>query len=134
MDPAASGTTLGRPELRKLIADCHAGKIAQRVDRRSLADGFAMKPTSRAAMSGGWAVKADGGVRGITLANKGHDTWAIQGWLVIGRSREDRSKRAWSMANNTGLDEADVEPGDLRTRRCQNATGLWSHHLSNSGY
>src|SRR5260370_26596503 len=36
-----------------------------------------------------------------------------------------RSKRAWSMANNTGLDEADVEPGDLRTRLCQNATGLW---------
>src|SRR5258707_1328452 len=28
------------------------------------------------------------------------------------------------MANNTGLDEADVEPGDLRTRLCQNATGL----------
>src|SRR6266478_5437628 len=27
------------------------------------------------------------------------------------------------MANNTGLDEADVEPGDLRTRLCQNATG-----------
>src|SRR5713101_1695327 len=27
-----------------------------------------------------------------------------------------RSKRAWSIANNTGLDEADVEPGDLRTR------------------
>src|SRR6266849_6871484 len=26
------------------------------------------------------------------------------------------------MANNTGLDEADVEPGDLRTRLCQNAT------------
>src|SRR5260370_37735173 len=35
------------------------------------------------------------------------------------------SKRAWSMANNTCLDEADVEPGDLRTRLCQNATGLW---------
>src|SRR5882672_8917451 len=33
--------------------------------------------------------------------------------------------RAWTMANNTGLDEADVEPGDLRTRLCQNATGLW---------
>src|SRR6266446_2325134 len=31
------------------------------------------------------------------------------------------------MANNIGLDEADVEPGDLRTRLCQNATGLWFH-------
>src|SRR6266481_1526394 len=29
------------------------------------------------------------------------------------------------MANNTGLDEADIEPGDFRTRLCQNATGLW---------
>jgi DNA invertase Pin-like site-specific DNA recombinase len=27
MDPAASGRTLDRPGLRKLIADCHAGKI-----------------------------------------------------------------------------------------------------------
>ncbi len=38
------------------------------------------------------------------------------------------------MANDTALDEADVELGDLRTRLCQNATGLWSHRLSNSGY
>src|SRR6266849_6732243 len=35
------------------------------------------------------------------------------------------AQSVWSMANNTGLDEADVEPGDLRTRLCQNATGLW---------
>jgi hypothetical protein len=32
---------------------------------------------------------------GYALANKGHDTRAIQGWLGIGRSPARRSTRRW---------------------------------------